>query len=124
MDDVDPTVPDHLRTVLGEAVEQELESTTDYEWPFDDDEHAAHRDEVMATAHMVDNWEARCPTREEVVRVARRAITEQQPFGYRGDWPSTIETVDDMIGRLNMTRDLIQFRDALGGGAEGTEGDG
>jgi hypothetical protein len=123
MDDVDPIVPDHLRTVLGAAAEQEFEAVSGGHWPDDDDARAAHRDAIRAASHMVDNWEAGCPTREEVVRLARRAIGEQQPREFIGQWPTTLDEVDGLIARAILTRDLIQYRDALGGDADVTEGD-
>jgi hypothetical protein len=109
--------------VLGAAAEQEFEAVSDGHWPDDDDACAAHRDAIRAASHMVDNWEAGCPTRDEVVRLARRAIGEQQPRGFIGQWPTTLDEVDELIARATMTRDLIQFRDALGGDAYSMEGE-
>ncbi|WP_445151169.1 hypothetical protein [Baekduia sp. Peel2402] len=116
MDDVDPTVPAHLRPVLGRAAEQQLEAVTDGFWPDDLAARRAHRDALMTTAHTVDNWEAGCPTREEVILLARRAIEEQQPADWPpySPWPDTMEAVDDLIARTTLTRDLIQLRDTLG----------
>jgi hypothetical protein len=115
MDDRDPTVPAHLRTVLDAAVEQEFEAVADGHWPDDEDARAAHRDAIRAASHLLDNWEAGRPTREEVMRLARRAISEQQPRDFVGRWPRTLEEVDELIARAALTRELIEFRDALGG---------
>lgn len=115
MDDADPTVPDHLRSVLGAAAEQEFEALSDGHWPADDYERERHRAALRAVGHMVDNWEAGHPTREEVVQLARRAISEQQPRDFIGRWPRTLEEADDLIARAVTTRDLIRLRDGLGG---------
>jgi hypothetical protein len=115
MDDVDPTVPAHLRPLLGVAAEHELEAATDHEWPADNDARATHRDAVMETAHMVDNWEADALTREEVVRLAERAASDQQPADFIGTWPTSITEADELARRVDLTRDLLQLRDALGG---------
>jgi hypothetical protein len=123
MDDSDLTVPAHLQTVLGEAAEQELEAITDHEWP-GDDERAARRDEVMAAVDMLGRWEAGCPTRQELVRLAGRAIREQQPRDFIGQWPTTLEEVDGLIARTTMTRELIRFRDVLCGDADAAEAGG
>jgi hypothetical protein len=103
--------------VLGATVELEFELSTDSSsWPDDDGARDAHRGYLMAKAHMVDNWEAGCPSREELVLLARRAIEEQHPAEYQpGPWPRTIEEADELITRLTLTRDLMQFRDTLGG---------
>jgi hypothetical protein len=55
--------------------------------------------------------------------LARRAIGEQQPRDLVGHWPTTLDEVDELIARATMTRDLIQFRDALGRDADATEGE-
>lgn len=111
MDDADLTVPDHLRPLLGAAVELELETTSDGFWPDDNAARAEHRDAIMSTAHMVDNWQADCPTQDEVARLAHRAIGEQEP----GQWPRTLQEADELVTRARLTRDLIQLRDMLGG---------
>jgi hypothetical protein len=130
LDDEDPTVPDHLRSVLGITAELELELATDsHPWPDDDDARDAHRDYLRSKAHLIDNWKAGCPSREELLLLARRAVVEMQPAHYQPyPWPRTIEEADELIACLTLTRDLMQFRDTLGGKptpaelAEGEEG--
>lgn len=115
MDDLDPTVPAHLRPLLGTAAEHELEAITDHEWPADDHARATHRDAVMATAHMVDNYEADCLMQSEIVRLAERAASDQQPADFIGTWPTSVAQADDLAQRVGLTRDLLQLRDTLSG---------
>jgi hypothetical protein len=113
MDDVDPTVPAHLRPLLGAAAEHELEATTDHEWPADDPARARHRDAVMASAHMVDNYEADCLAQAEIVRLAERAASDQQPADFIGTWPTSVAQADELLKQVGLTRDLLQLRDTL-----------
>jgi hypothetical protein len=129
LDDEDPTVPDHLRPALGITAELEFERATDSPWPDDDDARNAHRDYVRSKAHLIDNWKAGCPSREELLLLASRAVVEMQPAHDQSyPWPRTIEEADALIACLTLTRDLMQFRDTLGGQptpaelAEGEEG--
>ncbi len=116
LDNDDPTVPDHLRSVLRITAELEFETATDSPWPDDDDARDAHRDYLRSKAHLIDNWEADCPSGEELLLLARRAVIEMQPAHYQPyPWPRTIEEADELIACLNLTRDLMQFRDTLGG---------
>ena len=116
LDNEDPTVPDHLRTVLGVTAELVFELSTDGIWPVDDDARDAHRDYVRSRAHLLDNWEAGCPSREDLLLLARSAISELPPADYQpGPWPRTVEEADELIACLTLTRDLMQFRDTLGG---------
>jgi hypothetical protein len=116
LDDEDPTVPDHLRSVLGITAELEFELATDSPWPEDNDAREAHRDYLRSKAHLIDNWKAGCPSREELLSLARRAVVEMQPAHHQPyPWPRTIEEADDLIACLTLTRDLMQFRDTLGG---------
>lgn len=113
MDDVDPTVPAHLRPLLGAAAEHELEATTDHEWPADDHARATRRNAVMATAHMVDNNGTDTLTSDQVARLAVRAAADQQPDDFIGTWPTSIAQADELARRVGLTRDLLQLRDTL-----------
>jgi hypothetical protein len=115
MDDVDPSVPAHLRPLLGAAVERELETTTDRLWPDGDDERAAHRDAVINASRMADNWAAGACPRQQIVRLSEHAAGDQQPADLVGRWPTSIEEADDLLRRVSLTRDLLLLRDALGG---------
>jgi hypothetical protein len=117
LDDEDPTVPDHLRSVLGTSAELELELATDsHPWPDDDDARDAHREWLRSKTHLIDNWKAGCPSREELLLLARRAVVELQPAHHQPyPWPRTIEEADELIACLTLTRDVMQFRDTLGG---------
>jgi hypothetical protein len=111
MDDVDPTVPDRLRPLLGAAAEFELEMASDGFWPREQTERGAKRDKLMSAARMLDRWEIDACTHEEIAHLARVAVGEQEP----GRWPRTIEEAEDLILRAALARDLIVLRDVLGG---------
>lgn len=115
MDAVDPTVPAHLRPLLGAAVERDLETTTDRLWPDGDAERAAHRDAVINASRMVDNWAAGTCPRQQVARLSDHAASDQQPADLIGRWPTSIDEADDLLRRVTLTRDLLLLRDALGG---------
>jgi hypothetical protein len=114
MDAVDPTVPAHLRPLLGAAAEHELEAVTDHEWPADPDTRNLRRKSIMTTADMMNNWEAGDSTSTEVARLAERAAADQQPSDFIGTWPTSIAQTDELLWQLGLTRDLLQLRDVLG----------
>jgi hypothetical protein len=106
-----PLFPDHLRPVLGDAAKLELELTTDEEWPAEVEESDAHLAKVLQTARLVERWTAGTCSREDIARLARRAIREMEP----GPWPPRImEEADDVITRASLVQELIQLRDAIG----------
>jgi hypothetical protein len=111
MDDMDPTVPDLLRPLLGAAAELELEHASDGFWPDEPTAHRAKREDIMHAARVIDRWETDASTREAIVRLARVAVGEQEP----GRWPRTIEEAEDLLSRAALTRDLILLRDVLDG---------
>lgn len=114
MDAVDPTVPAHLRPLLGTAAEHELEAVTDHEWPVNPDARSCRRTAVMTTANMVNNWNVGASTHVEVARLAERAAADQQPPEFIGTWPVSVTQADELLRRVGLTRDLLQLRDALG----------
>lgn len=116
MDGVDTTrrgaaVPEHLRQVIGEAAELELEVASEGLWPDDVDAQAARRDAIAAAVRTIDAWNASACTATEVARLARRAAEEQQGDG----WPRTLAEADDLIARAGLARDLLLISDTLGG---------
>jgi hypothetical protein len=111
MDDADPTVPDHLRPLLGAAAELELEYASDGFWPDGPDERAQYLDRLMRAARTVDACKANRCSRQEVATLAGTAVGEQQP----SHWPRTIKEAGDLIELAVLTRDLILLRDAAGG---------
>lgn len=115
MDDVDPTVPAHLRPLLGSAAEHELEAITDHEWPAELDARATRRQAVMAATAMVNATEANALTHAQVALLADRAASDQQPSEFVGTWPTSIAQADELLRRARLTRDLLQLRDTLGG---------
>lgn len=115
MDAVDPTVPAHLRPLLGAAAEHELEAITDHEWPAERDARAARREAVIDAAQVADRWPDGGISRLGVARLAERAAADQQPADFIGGWPTSIAQADELIRRTDLTRDLLQLRDALAG---------
>ncbi|HMJ35715.1 MAG TPA: hypothetical protein VK501_17540 [Baekduia sp.] len=111
MDDADPTVPGPLRLVLGAAAELELELASDGFWPDEPEARAEKRDRLRRAARTVDTWEADACSRKELATLAHMAAGEQEP----GRWPRTIEEAAELVERAALTRDLILFRDAVGG---------
>jgi hypothetical protein len=111
MDDANPTVPDHLRPLLGAAAELELEHATDGYWSTDGDERAVARSRLLQVARTAENWGAGTCSREEIAKLARLAVPQCQPIR----WPGTLEEAEHVVGQAGLTRDLILFRDAVGG---------
>jgi hypothetical protein len=111
MDDANPTVPDHLRPLLGAATELELEHATDEYWSTDGDERGIARARLLRAARTAENWGAGTCSREEIAKLARIAVPECEP----GRWPRTLEEADHVVRQAGLTRDLILFRDAVGG---------
>jgi hypothetical protein len=111
MDDANPTVPDHLRPLLGAAAELELEHATDGYWATDGDERSVARARLLQVARTAENWDAGTCSREEIATLARLAVPECDP----GRWPRTMEEADHVVRQAGLTRDLILFRDAVGG---------
>jgi hypothetical protein len=66
---------------------------------------------------MVENWAANACTTQEVARLAERAAEDQQPADFIGEWPTTIEQADKLARRVSLARELLQLRDAMGGGS-------
>ena len=60
---------------------------------------------------MAENWYAGICSREEIATLARLAVPECDP----GRWARTLEEADHVIRQGSLTRDLILFRDAVGG---------
>lgn len=111
MDGENPTVPDHLRPLLGAAAELELEHATDGYWSTDGDERVVARARLFQVTRMAEHWDARISSREEIATLARLAVPECAP----GRWPRTLEEADHVVRQAGLTRDLILFRDAVGG---------
>jgi hypothetical protein len=111
MDGENPIVPEHLRPLLGAAAELELEHATDGYWSTDGDERAIARVRLLQVTRMAENWDAGTCSREETATLARLAVPECDP----GRWPRTLGEADHMVRQAGLTRDLILFRDAVGG---------
>jgi hypothetical protein len=105
MDGENPTVPDHLRPLLGAAAEVELEHA------IDGDERAIARARLLQVARTAESWGAGTCSREEIAKLARLAVPQCQPIR----WPRTLEEADHVVRQASLTRDLILFRDAVGG---------
>jgi hypothetical protein len=76
MDGENPTVPDHLRPLLGAAAELELEHATDGYWSTDGDERAVARARLLQVARTAENWGAGTCSREEIAKLADGAGPE------------------------------------------------
>jgi hypothetical protein len=111
MDGENPTVPDHLRLLLGAAAELELEHATDGYWATEGDERAVARARLLQVVRMGENWDADACSREEIAKLARLAVPQCQPIR----WPRTLAEADHVVRQAGLTRDLILFRDAVGG---------
>jgi hypothetical protein len=111
MDDAVPTVAGHLRPALGAAADLELEHASDGFWPEEPTARAEKRDHLLRTARTVTSWQAGTCSREDLATLARTAVEEQDP----GRWPRTMEEATELVERAALTRDLILFRDAVGG---------
>lgn len=110
MDDADPTVPDHLRPLLGAAAEDELESVTDHDWPADYDGRVSRRKAILEATDLVRHWTAGTASREEIGRLAKRAAEDQQPAEWHGPWPRTHAQAEALIAVAAVTYDLIELR--------------
>jgi hypothetical protein len=107
-----PQIPDHLHQLLAEAAECELELAADGAWPHATDAwHDTHLERVLAAARVIERWRAGTCTREDIAKLARRAVDEQEPDRR----PRTLEEADDVVNASTLTRDLVLLRDALGG---------
>jgi uncharacterized protein YjiS (DUF1127 family) len=101
MDDADPTVPAHLRPVLGEAAELEFEFATDGFWPEDEDERSAKRERALQAAQTLLRWRSDACGREELVELADIAVRELEESAAGGG------------PRAAVIRELTRYRDAL-----------
>ena len=108
--DEDPIVPVHLRPALGNAAEEALVMATEGGWPQDSDERAAHRDEIMRAARVIDLFQTDSCSGEQIGRLAKHAVWREE----LDRWPRTLDEADELVRRASEARDLIILRDALG----------
>lgn len=112
MDGENLTVPDHLRSLLGAAAEVELEHATDGYWATDGDERAVARARLLQVARTAESWGAGACSREE----NREARSPCGPGMRAGPLTAHVGGGRPRVVRqAGLTRDLILFRDAVGG---------
>jgi hypothetical protein len=111
---------DHLVPALRDAAALAIEAACEPEW-----EGESQLGRVRAAVHVLDALEAGTCTHEQVAALAERAVTMQ------GDvlrtaveldepaWPTTRKEADALDERARLTRELIELRDAAGGGVAG-----
>jgi hypothetical protein len=113
-DAVRVVIPAHLRGILRDTAERNLRKACDVAFPPDG------RDEVVAAVHVIDAFEVdRLPV-ELVSRLLPDAIAWAEGEAVE---PHTIEAVDLDEKLLKMIRELVEFRESLGGSdLSGTDG--
>jgi hypothetical protein len=99
-------IPAHLRGILHDAAERNLRKACDVAFPPDG------RDGVIAAVHAIDAFEADRVPMDLVTVLLPEAIAWAQGEAVE---PHTVEAVrlDEQL--LKMIRELVEFRDSLGG---------
>ncbi|HET6507401.1 MAG TPA: hypothetical protein VFG42_11490 [Baekduia sp.] len=110
-DDARVVIPAHLRGILRHAAETKLQEACDVAFPPD------RRDEVVDAVHVLDALEAEEVSVGLVTTLVRDAIAETD--GERVE-PHTIEAIRLNDRLSGVIRELVEFRDTLGG-LEGPE---
>jgi hypothetical protein len=113
-DDARVVIPALLRGILRETAEDNLRKACDLAFPPD------RRDDVVEAVHVIDAFEADRLTIDQVTHLLSAAIAWAE--GERVE-PSTAEAVRIDERLLKFIRELVEFRDSLGG-AEGTSSSG
>jgi hypothetical protein len=99
-------IPALLRGILRETAEENLRKACDLAFPPD------RRDEVVEAVHVIDAFEGERLTIDHVRKLLPVAIEWAE--GERVE-PSTVEAVRIDEQLLKMIRELLEFRDSLGG---------
>ena len=124
-------IPRHLLPALRAAAVLGVELACDGEWGED-----VHLDCVEAAVHMRDALAAGTCTREQVGVLASRAAAMQGdaaqsdaevdatrvPVTIRAGWPVTVDQAKVLYKRVQLTRSLIELRDAAGESSQTIEG--
>lgn len=99
-------IPAHLRGILRDAAERNLRKACDVAFPPDG------RDDVIAAVHAIDEFEADRVPIDLVMALLPEAIAWAQGEAVE---PHTIEAVDLDERLLKRIRELVEFREGLGG---------
>jgi len=99
-------IPAHLRGILRDAAERNLRKACDVAFPPDG------RDDVIAAVHAIDEFEADRVPIDLVTALLPEAIAWAQGEAVE---PHTVEAIDLDERLLKMIRELVAFRDSLGG---------
>lgn len=113
-DDARVVIPALLRGILRETAEDNLRKACDLAFPPD------RRDDVVEAVHVIDAFEADRLTIDQVTHLLSHAIAWAEGEGVE---PHTIEAVRLNERLLKIIRELVEFRDSLGG-AEGPSSSG
>jgi hypothetical protein len=105
-DDARVIIPALLRGILRETAEENLRKACDLAFPPD------RRDDVIEAVHIIDAFEGDRLTIDHVRMLLPDAIAWAE--GERGE-PSTVEAVRIDERLLKIIRELVEFRDSLGG---------
>jgi hypothetical protein len=105
-DDARVVIPALLRGILRETAEDNLRKACDLAFPPD------RRDDVVEAVHVIDAFEGDCLTIDHVTKLLSDAIAWAE--GERVE-PSTAEAVRIDERLLKIIRELVEFRDSLGG---------
>jgi hypothetical protein len=99
-------VPDYLREILRQTAERKLREACDLAFPPD------RRDEVIEAVHLVDAFTRERVTVEVALTLIPSAIAWQQS---EATPPHTKSALDQNERALLLIRELVEFRDRLGG---------
>jgi hypothetical protein len=99
-------IPAHLRGILRDAAERNLRKACDVAFPPDG------RDDVIAAVHAIDEFEADRVPIDLVTALLPEAIAWAHGEAVE---PHTIEAVRLDERLLKMIRELVEFRESLGG---------
>jgi hypothetical protein len=105
-DDARVVIPALLRGILRETAEDNLRKACDLAFPPD------RRDDVVEAVHVIDAFEGDRLTIDHVSKLLSDAIAWAE--GERVE-PSTVEAVRIDERLLKIIRELVEFRDSLGG---------
>jgi hypothetical protein len=99
--------PDYLREILRQAAERKLREACDLAFPPDG------RDAVIQAVHLLDAFAAEHVTTDVVLALIPAAIEWQR--GDAAEPPLTAEALAKHERALTAIRQLVEFRDRLGG---------
>jgi hypothetical protein len=99
--------PDYLREILRQTAERKLREACDLAFPPDG------RDAVIEAVHLIDAFDAELVTKDVVLALIPEAIAWQR--GDAAEPPLTVEAIARHERALTAIRQLVEFRERLGG---------